>query len=170
MSYYFKIITSEEDICKYETGLYKAFYKIMPDKWIQKNYIKTSSNKIKPFIPYQHLIIYGGFLGEKLVCGNAVNVNMEISQIHKIGFKYLPDKKTVEGLNTFTLFSITKNPLLLSHDFFNHILIDLKSRGYTTFLATCTEQLKTFYEFFGVEFIDEKFTYHEKDYLVKCTF
>ena len=54
--YKFCILTEEKDIIDFEKGLFNAF---KDDSWILSKYQIFDNNRLKPFIPYNELLIMG---------------------------------------------------------------------------------------------------------------
>lgn len=160
---------NEQELNKYEKGLYKAFSQTIPDKWILEHYITKTGNRLCPFIPYDELLLFQGYLGDTLVCANAINIAMKQTQIEKIGFSYSADKLTVEGVHMFLQNIEGEKAIQAGDAFFTFVMADLKQRGYKKLVSQCPGKLKALYHMFEFEFIDEVLTDDEKRFLIQCT-
>lgn len=161
-------LSNKNELIQYEKGLFKAFFETLPDTWIQEHYIKKENNRLVSYIPYDDLIIYQGYLADKLVCANAINITMQQTQIQKLGFSYSPDPKTVEGVHMYIQNIQGENAIQIGDTFFNFVMSDLKKRDYQKLISSCTKKLKALYLLFDFEIIDEIMIGGEKEFLIQC--
>lgn len=166
----FKVLDYEntKELLEYEKGLYKSFFETKHDKVkMQKNFIIKDGNRLIPLIPYEDLIIYQGYLDNKLVCANAINISTSTFDIENIGFSFSFDKTKAEGLNMFFQNVEGDKAIRIGNDFLDYVLIDLKKKGYDTLVSSCTKKLKALYLLFDFEVIDSKMIDGEEHFLLK---
>ena len=157
-------IENEEDYKAFEEAVYHNFVEKTKDKWIIQNYIKTSTNRIKPFYDYKDLLCFIVKEDNHIIAGNAVYIGNEITQSEKIGFKipeWIKNTQYCDGLIFFKNES-KYHPGYIMESFDKFYTKELSDRGYELLLITCFENLLKIYKYASFQIITEKYNNDEK--------
>lgn len=155
------------EIEAYEKALYSAFSKVVDSSLELIWDIDTKKKRIKTRIPYDYQQIMVACIGEVIVGGSALNLNMNAKlQLEEFGFEI---DKSEEGIcEALLLFNnhMTLDSQILLPQFKNSLLEYLHSKNIKKVYGTCSQRRIRSYRFLGFLDVDQRTVNNQKEYLL----
>jgi hypothetical protein len=167
----FRIISSTdvEKITEFEESIYSNFIIKNNDQWILNNYIITDNNRARPNVGYEDLVVYAGYVSNKLVIGSVINLSTNHCQAKLISSDAINFEITheyTEGLiYFFNPISLT-DKVSIGFGFESFFYKDLLSRGYRYIFGTCDEKQLRLYTLTGWKIQNEYQSPYSKEFLI----
>jgi hypothetical protein len=163
------IASTDEEIIEYEKCLFRAF--VIRGKnynfWIKSKYLKSGKNRLKPYISYNDLLIFIIKNDDKIMATRVFNMNMNNTQIERIGFKVNLDKRnTCEAIHMFSLEENSIQSLVLikmMNRFIKNYLININIKK---IYGICFRKHLKMYKVLGMKIIGTRTNIFYKSFLL----